>query len=59
MNLWPNLQGGLNIDAGIYATNPGPFSALVENGQQPAYTPTPGRTTPPHWPNNLAAIPLE
>ena len=28
INIWPNLQGGLNIDVGMYATIPGPFSPL-------------------------------
>jgi len=52
LNVWPELQGGLNIEVGINATPPGPFSPLVESGQQPAYTPAPGRTTPPYWPSN-------
>jgi len=59
INLCPNIQGGLSIDVGTYPTNPGPFSPLVENGQQPAYTPTAGRTTPPYWPNNREPIPLD
>jgi hypothetical protein len=59
INLWPNIQGGLNIDVGMYATSPGVFSPLVENGAQPAYAPTTGRTTPPYWPNDPAPIPLE
>ena len=52
VNMWPEVQGGLNIDVGMYATAPGPFSPLVENGQQPGYSPASGRTTPPYWPSN-------
>jgi hypothetical protein len=59
LNLWPQLEGGLSIDVGISATTPGAFSPLVEYGQEPAYTPASGRTTPPHWPRNLQPVPLE
>jgi hypothetical protein len=59
LNIWPELQGGLNIDVGVYAATPSPFSPLVESGQQPAYTPAQGRTTPPHWPSNSAPVQLE
>ena len=59
INIWPELQGGLNIEVGIYATMPGPFSPLVESGQQPTYTPAPGRTTPPYWPSNREPVLLE
>ena len=59
INIWPELQGGLNIEVGIYATIPGPFSPLVGSGQQPTYTPAPGRTTPPYWPSNREPVLLE
>lgn len=59
LNMWPEVQGGLNIEVGMYATAPGPFSPLVENGQQPVYTPAPGRTTPPYWPCDGQPVPLK
>jgi hypothetical protein len=59
INLSPHIQGGLSISVGMYATTPGPFSPLVENGAQPTYTPIPGRTSSLYWPNNLAPIPVE
>jgi len=59
LNVRPELQGGLNINVGIYATNPGAFSPLVENGQPPVYTPAPGRTMPPWWPGDSEPVNLE
>jgi hypothetical protein len=59
LNLWPEIQGGLNIDCGLYAATPGPFSPLVEIGQEPTYTPAPGRKTAPSWPSNRESVPLE
>ncbi len=59
INVIPALQGGLRIDVGIYANAPSPFSPLVESGQQPEYSPAPGRTTAPHWPSNLEPLLLE
>ena len=59
LNLWPELQGGLNIDVGLCATTPGPFSPLVEDGDQPAYTPALGRTIRPYWPEGDGLVALE
>lgn len=59
INLWPELQGGLSIDVGLYASSPGPFSPLVENGREPAYAPAPGRTIRPHWPSDLKPVTLQ
>jgi hypothetical protein len=59
INLWPNVQGGLNIEVGMYATKPGRFSPLVEKGEQPAYSPTTGRTITPYWPSDLVPIFVE
>jgi hypothetical protein len=39
INIWPNPLGGLNIDVGLYASQPGPFSPLVERGLEPTYSP--------------------
>jgi len=58
INVWPNLSGGLNFEVGIYATAPGTFSPLVETGQRPVYTPAPGRTILPYWPNHGEPVQL-
>jgi hypothetical protein len=58
MNIWPGFEG-LSVAVGIYATAPGTFSPLVENGHLPRYTPAPGRTVPPHWPDDLNPVTLE
>jgi hypothetical protein len=55
MNMWPQLEG-LSVSVGIYASAPGTFSPLVENGQPPRYTPAPGRTAPPQWPDDLGSV---
>ncbi len=59
LNVWPSVKGGLNVDVGLYAGSPGPFSPLVENGQQPAYSPAPNRVIQPYWPVNSDFVLLE
>ncbi len=58
MNIWPRSEG-LSVDVGIQASAPGAFSPLVEHNQPPRYTPAPGRTVIPHWPDDLQPVALE
>ncbi len=52
-NLHPSIKGGIELFVGLYASNRGPFSPLVEHDQEPHYTPRQGWTRAPHWPEDL------
>lgn len=48
-------DGSINFMVGLYApkSRRSDFSPLVESGTPPVYRPAPGRTTAPHWPEDL------
>lgn len=46
-------DGSINFMVGLYASRPGPFSPLVEQGAEPTYANVPGTTMMPHWPADL------
>lgn len=59
MNLAFDPDGSINFMVGIYASRPGAFSPLVEDGAQPTYATIPGTTARPHWPEDLKPYKLE
>jgi hypothetical protein len=59
MNLAFDPDGSINFMVGIYASRPGAFSPLVEDGAQPTYATIPGTTAGPHWPEDLKPYKLE
>jgi hypothetical protein len=46
-------DGSLDFFVGLYASNPGSFSPLVEEGASPNYAEVPGTNKRPHWPDDL------
>jgi hypothetical protein len=58
LNVSPDPDGSINFMVGLYASKPGMFSPLVEHDARPVYTPAPGRTQPPYWPDKLGPISL-
>jgi len=46
-------DGSINFFVGLYASNPGAFSPLVESNAEPSYALVPGTTLRPHWPEDL------
>ena len=44
----------LELFVNLYARNPGNFSPLVEDGQEPRYTPLENSGKIPEWPNKVA-----
>lgn len=59
INIWPSVNGGLNINVGLYANEPGSFSPLVERGKEPAYSRGRDRSLKPYWPGEIGSVPLE
>ncbi|HUL72244.1 MAG TPA: hypothetical protein VLT86_04035, partial [Vicinamibacterales bacterium] len=53
VNIAFEKDGSINFMVGLYASKPGSFSPLVEHDGVPKYTPADGRTTAPHWPEDL------
>lgn len=53
INVLFERDGSINFMVNLYARHPGRFSPLVEHDASPVYTPAPGRTTAPHWPDDL------
>lgn len=51
-NIVFNRDGSINFMVGLYASQPGSFSPLVDHDAQPAYAPRPGTTVRPHWPSD-------
>jgi hypothetical protein len=58
-NLEFEADGSINFKVGLYASRPGAFSPLVEDGVQPSYAPIPGTTSRPHWPVDSKVYKLE
>ncbi|MGH9738201.1 MAG: hypothetical protein ACRD4X_06385 [Candidatus Acidiferrales bacterium] len=52
-NLSFDPDGSINFMVGLYASQPGQFSPLVEHDQRPQYSQIPGTTVRPHWPDDL------
>ena len=52
-NLSFDPDGSINFMVGLYASKPGPFSPLVEQGAEPNYANVPGTALRPHWPTDL------
>jgi hypothetical protein len=52
-NLSFDPDGSINFMVGLYASTPGPFSPLVEQGAEPTYANVPGTALKPHWPADL------
>lgn len=61
VNLTFDPDGSINFFVGIYASKPGKFSPLVEDGSQAVYPKIPGSNIGPHWPEELKCykLPLE
>jgi len=57
-NLVFDSDGSINFMVGLYASRPGSFSPLVEDGVQPAYASVPGTVLKPHWPEDLRVYKL-
>jgi hypothetical protein len=53
INVVLEKDGSVNFMVDLYARHPGTFSPLVEHDANPLYTPAPGHTTAPHWPDDL------
>jgi hypothetical protein len=58
VNLVFDPDGSINFMVGIYASRPGRFSPLVEEGSETLYAEVPGVGIRPHWPSNLRAYKL-
>lgn len=52
-NLQFDSDGSINFMVGVYASEPGQFSPLVERDQQPVYPLVPGTSVRPFWPDKL------
>jgi hypothetical protein len=52
-NILPNPDRSINFMVGIYASDPGTFSPLVEKDAEPIYPPRPGTDIRPYWPQDL------
>lgn len=48
----------INFFVGLYASKPGKFSPLVEDGAAPVYPPRPGSDIRPYWPDELKSYKL-
>jgi hypothetical protein len=59
VNLAFDPDGSINCMVGVYASRPGAFSPLVEEGAHPNYALIPGTTTRPHWPQDLKLYKIE
>ena len=58
INMRFDPDGSINFMVGMYASKPGIFSPLVEQGKEPAYAEVPGTSVQPHWPENLKVYKL-
>jgi hypothetical protein len=57
-NLAFDSDGSINFMVGLYASKPGGFSPLVEDGVEPTYANIPGTVLRPHWPADLRSYKL-
>jgi hypothetical protein len=57
-NLTFDADGSINFFVGLYASKPGSFSPLVEDGASPSYPTVPGTKARPHWPEDLKSYKL-
>ena len=53
VNLTFDPDGSMNFMVGMFASQPGAFSPLVEYDAQPNYALKPGTQYRPHWPADL------
>ena len=57
-NLSFDKDGSINFMVGLYASERGAFSPLVEDGAEPVYAVVPGTELRPHWPADLKVYKL-
>jgi hypothetical protein len=58
VNMSFDPDGSINFIVGLYASNRGVFSPLVEHGQEPVYAQAPGTSMRPRWPEDLKVYKL-
>jgi hypothetical protein len=58
LNMEFNSDGSMNFFVGIYATERGAFSPLVEHDGQPTYPARPGTSIRPYWPDPVTSYKL-
>lgn len=53
VNLYFDPDGSMNFMVGMFSSQPGTFSPLVEHDAEPNYALKPGTQCRPHWPDDL------